>query len=139
MTEENVSREWNEDVEEVRNFLREYWVCRQMLNLRRYERKRWGRPEEPDGVEALLLAGEACWMARMREVEALVGLMRNGREKLVLYYHYIRGESASTGAVADLLFICSPKKGAKKYFFRRCGIDPRIRGIVRGRSLENGG
>ena len=101
MIEEKVSQEWNGDVEEVRNFLREYWVCRQMLYLRRYERKRWGKPEEPDGVEELLLAGETCWMARMREVEALVGSMRNGREKLVLYYHYIRGESIERAS--DLL------------------------------------
>ena len=56
MTEGKVSQEWNDEVAEVRDFLREYWVCRQMLYLRRYERKRWGKPEEPNGVEALLLA-----------------------------------------------------------------------------------
>ncbi|MBQ9131081.1 MAG: hypothetical protein IJX62_01240 [Clostridia bacterium] len=88
-------------IKEVREFLCGYQVCVDLLNLRRYERKRAKPFDEVAACEALLLGNEAYWRARMAEISALVGDMRNGREKLVLYYHYIRGESIER--CADLL------------------------------------
>ena len=103
MTEERkpVEKEIEDPIEETRSFLCGYQVCADLLHLRRYERKRAKRFDEYSVGEDLLLGNEACWRSRMAAVCALVGSMRNGREKLVLYYHYIRGESIER--CADLL------------------------------------
>lgn len=91
-------------IAEVKEFLRGYRLCAEMLSLSRYENKR----TEPTEDVALLAAGlptgnEAIWRAQMYEVEHLIGYLRNSREKLVLYWHYIRGESIER--TADLLGI----------------------------------
>ena len=101
MDEETQMNE-EQQIEEVRSFLCGYRMCMDMLRLRRYERKRGGY-EEAFPCEDILAGSEAYWRARMSEVNALIASMRNGREKLILYYHYIRGESIEHAA--DLLGI----------------------------------
>ena len=89
-------------IERVKDFLCSYRMCAQMLNLRRYERRRSDASSEVSEWEVELLGGgEAYWRARMLEVRSLIESMRNGREKLILYYHYIRGESIERAS--DLL------------------------------------
>lgn len=88
-------------LEEVRNFLCGYQLCLEMLRLHRYERKRASRFNELCDCEELLLGDEAVWQARMYEIGNFIQCMKNGREKLILYYHYIRGESIERAA--DLL------------------------------------
>lgn len=84
--------EW-ERMERVRNFLCGYQLCADMLNLRQFERKR-ARPFcDPCDCDDILRGSERFWRARMFEVGALIDSMPNGREKLLLYYHYIHGES----------------------------------------------
>lgn len=100
--ETRTEKEKDNVTEEVRSFLCGYRMCADMLRLRRYERRRGGYEEEFP-CEDILAGNEAYWRARMSEVSALVGSMRNGREKLLLYYHYIRGESIEHAA--DLLGI----------------------------------
>ena len=85
-------------VEEVRDFLCGYQICLDMLHLRRYERKRAYVFHDSCSCTDLLEGSEGYWRARMYEVEVLINSMRNGREKLVLYYHYIRGESIERAA-----------------------------------------
>ena len=80
-------------IEKGRDFLNSYPLCMDMLDLRRYERKRGRFAQEMTEQEDILSGNEAYWRARMFEVKALVDRMKNGREKLILYYHYIRGES----------------------------------------------
>ncbi len=80
-------------VERARNFLCGYQLCLDMLNLRQYERKRASVFSETCDCEDILAGSEAYWKARMYEVSTLLGAMKNGREKLMLYYHYVRGES----------------------------------------------
>ena len=88
-------------IEAVRDFLCSYQLCIDMLNLRKYERARASKFDEGFECADILAGDEAYWKARMYEVNALIGSMRNGREKLILYYHYIRGESIERAA--DLL------------------------------------
>lgn len=102
MIEKETKEQKMGDVEEVRSFLCGYRMCADMLRLRRYERRRGGYDEEFACAD-ILAGNEAYWRARMSEVSALIGGMRNGREKLILYYHYIRGESIEHAA--DLLGI----------------------------------
>lgn len=85
-------------VEAVRDFLCGYQLCLDMLNLRQYERKRAKRFEEPCCCEDVLAGDEAYWQARMLEIGRFISAMKNGREKLLLYYHYIRGESVERAA-----------------------------------------
>ncbi|MDY3863975.1 MAG: helix-turn-helix domain-containing protein, partial [Eubacteriales bacterium] len=41
---------------------------------------------------------EAFWRARMEEIGQAIASLRNGRDKLVLYHRYIRGESVERAA-----------------------------------------
>lgn len=91
----------NERIERARDFLCGYQMCMDMLHLRQYERKRAYHFDDPCRCEDLLLGSEAFWRARMHEVAHLINSMKNGREKLILYYHYIGGESIERAA--DLL------------------------------------
>ena len=70
-----------------------YRVCRELLGLRRYERKRAAAHMEECDVEEILAGDEVFWRARMHAIAAVLGKMKNGREKLILYYHYIKGDS----------------------------------------------
>ena len=86
------AEEWGR-MEEVRNFLCSFQLCAEMLNLRRFERKR-ARPFcDPCDCEDILQGSERFWRARMYEVGKLINKMPSGHEKLMLYYHYIHGES----------------------------------------------
>lgn len=94
MTEECL----NDRVECVRNYLCGYQFCVDMLNLRRYERKRKKIFDDSCECDDLLSGDEVLWRSRMYEIAALVDSMKNGREKLILYYHYIKGESVEHAA-----------------------------------------
>ena len=80
-------------IEAVRNFLCSYQLSADMLHLKRYERKRAYRFDEEFDCEDVLAGNEAFWRARMYAVGSLIEKMKNGREKLMIYYHYVRGES----------------------------------------------
>ena len=87
----------------AKDYLCGYQLCMDMLNLRQYERRRAQRFSEECSCEDILQGNEAFWKARMYEVEHLISSLRNGREKFILYYHYIKGESIERSA--DLLGI----------------------------------
>jgi len=91
----------DERIEAVRDFLCGYRMCEDMLRLRRYERKRASSPYEEFDCEDILAGNESYWRARMYAVKELIDRMKNGREKMMLYYHYLRGESIERAA--DLL------------------------------------
>ncbi len=118
-------------VEGVRNFLCGYRLCVDMLNLRRYERRNRHPFDEACDCDDLLCGSESYWRARLYEVGLLIDSMPNGREKTVLYYRYIRGESIERAAnlmgvsrrtgyrlhlrgliVADLIFARLKREGA---------------------------
>ena len=85
-------------IEAVRNFLCSYQLSADMLHLKRYERKRAYRFDEEFDCEDVLAGNEAFWRARMYAVGSLIEKMKNGREKLMIYYHYVRGESIEHAA-----------------------------------------
>ena len=101
MEDRNEQTQEEARISRVRDFLCGYQMCMEMLNLRKYERKRAKSFDEEADCDDVLAGGEAYWRARMFEVRTLIEGMRNGREKLILYYHYIRGESIERAA--DLL------------------------------------
>lgn len=81
------------ELERARDFLCGYRLCADMLGLQKYERKRKERFDPSGNCEDILVGDEAYWRARMYEVGILLGKMKTGREKLLLYYHYVKGES----------------------------------------------
>ena len=95
---EERAREERDMVEEARDFLCSYRLCLEMLHLRRYERGRAPALQDPFLYEDILRGNEVYWRARMQEVADLIHSMRNGREKMLLYYRYIRGESGERAA-----------------------------------------
>ena len=88
-------------IEEARAFFCGYQLCMDMLNLRKYERKRVKKFDEECGCEDILHGDESYWKARIYEVASLLGGMKSGREKSVLYYRYVKGETMES--VARLL------------------------------------
>lgn len=91
--------EANKDaIERVRDYLCGYQFCVDMLNLRKYERRRVKPFDDPCNCDDLLCGNELLWRSRMFEVQMLIDSMKNGREKLILYYHYIKGESIERAA-----------------------------------------
>ena len=87
-----------EAIEATKDFLCGYRLCMDLLGLRRYERKRLSRAGEECACADVLAGDEVYWRARMHTVGILLGKMKNGREKLMIYYHYIRGESIEHAA-----------------------------------------
>lgn len=82
----------------AQDYLSGYVLCKRMLQLRSYERKRAAGPDAPTNVEQLLQANEQHWEVQMIDIKSTVDNLRNGREKMILYYHFIRGESVSSAA-----------------------------------------
>ncbi len=85
-------------IEEVRDFLCGYQLCLEMLNLKKYERRRASVFADECECIDVLAGNEAFWRARMFEIGALIASMKNGREKVILYSHYIKGESIEHAA-----------------------------------------
>jgi hypothetical protein len=65
---------YEEAVQRAKNFLCGYQLCLDMLELRRYERKRANSFREVCDCEDVLMGNEAFWRARMLEVGALIQL-----------------------------------------------------------------
>ena len=82
----------------ARDFLAGYQLCLDLLELKRYERRRAETFDEPCRCEDVLAGNEAFWRARMEEIGQAIASLRNGRDKLVLYHRYIRGESVERAA-----------------------------------------
>lgn len=84
--------------ERARNYLCGYQLCLDMLRLRKYERRRAAKFDELCECEDILAGDEAYWKARIYEIATFLGTMKNGREKMLLYYRYVKGESVERAA-----------------------------------------
>ena len=79
----------SENKKQIENYLKGYSFNKKLLRLDRYERDYFGRNAETD----IEYYGEVpLARARMFEVRHFVMSLENSEEKLLLYYHYIRGE-----------------------------------------------
>ena len=77
------------DLRNVENYLNSYKFCRRMLNLKNYEQKYFDTLEwERESPAEFTLA-----RAKMFEVRHFILDLPNEDEKLLLYYHYVRGET----------------------------------------------
>lgn len=85
-------------IETAKELLSGYRLCAELLYLRQYEKKQATAFGEASRETELLSGSEAYWRAQMFEAEHLIAAMCNSREKLILYYHYIRGESIEHAA-----------------------------------------
>ena len=90
-----------DEIEEVRQFLCSYQLCLDLLNLRKHERRRAKKFDEPFVCDDVLEGSESLWRLRIYEVQELISSMRNCREKVLLYYHYVR--SMSIEHAADMI------------------------------------
>ena len=90
----------NNDIRMAEDFLKAYRTNGKLLRLERYEREFFGSKDNCD-YEAI---GEVpLARARMYEVRHLINSLPNCDEKLLLYYHYIKGENVER--CAELLGI----------------------------------
>lgn len=79
-----------DDIQSAENYLKGYRLNGKLLRLERYEREYFGSKDNCD-FEAM---GEVpLARARMYEIRHLINSLPNCDEKLLLYYHYIKGEN----------------------------------------------
>ena len=82
-------KEKKRPLSETENYLRGYMIGKKLLQAEQYERKFFGSDEsEIEALGELPLA-----RAKMFEIRHFIMDMKNSDEKLLLYYHYIKGES----------------------------------------------
>ena len=74
-----------EQREEAENFLKSYKFCRELIMLGNYEKKYFETLE----WESETPAEFGVARAKMFQVRHFIMGMRNSREKLLLYYHYV--------------------------------------------------
>ena len=88
MTE--IAREEKRETERDKmiNFLKVYGLNRKLLVLDRYEKQYM----KASGAEEMLISEVAFARPRMYEVRNFIMSLENSDEKLLLYYHYVRGE-----------------------------------------------
>ena len=85
----------------ARNFFCGYQLAMDLLNLRKFERKRGRHPDGEGDCEDILNGCEADWRERVQNVGTVLKQMKSGREKVMLYYHYIRRMSVER--ISDIL------------------------------------
>ena len=88
------------EIKRAEDYLKGYRISGKLLRLERYEKEYFGVKDNCD-FEAM---GEApLARARMYEIRHLINSLPNCGEKLLLYYHYIKGENVER--CAELLGI----------------------------------
>ncbi|MBE6549677.1 MAG: hypothetical protein E7670_04530 [Ruminococcaceae bacterium] len=88
MTEKKVL---SEDIKKVEEYLKGYSLNRKLVELEKYEKEYFGGDEAE--WEQELPAELPLARVRMFEIRHFVMGLENCEEKLLLYYHYIKGES----------------------------------------------
>ena len=87
------------EIKEIDNYLKGYALNMKLLRRDRYERSYFGYKDGEDSV----FNDAPLARARMFEIRHFIMEMKNSDEKLLLYYHYVRGESVEK--CAELLGI----------------------------------
>lgn len=88
-TGENKVSEGVIDVSFAENYLRSYGINKKLLRLDRYEKEYYGA----DDSDYESIGEGPLARARMYEVRHFITEMKNCDEKLLLYYHYIKGNN----------------------------------------------
>ena len=96
MTQNEVSQV---EIRAIDNYLRGYVINQKLLKLDRYERTYFGYKGDEGRMEVDISLAKA----KMFEIRHFITEMANGDEKLLLYYHYVRGETVEK--CAELLGI----------------------------------
>ncbi len=86
MAKESVSME---EIRAIENYLKGYALQQKFIRFDRYERTYFGYRDEEEEIPVDLPLARA----KMFEIRHFIMEMPNSDEKLLLYYHYIRGES----------------------------------------------
>ena len=76
------------EIRSAENYLKGYGLNRKLLRLDRYEREYMGYKEN----EETPLGDIPLARAKMFEIRHFIMELENSDEKLLLYYHYVRGE-----------------------------------------------
>lgn len=119
----NTTSEMNEKeaLSRADEYLKGYGFNRRLLRLARYEKEYFGESE----LEEAEVGEPPLARARMFAIRHFIMSLPNGDEKLLLYYHYVRGESVER---------CSELLGIA----RSSGFRLKKRALLRvARALEN--
>ena len=82
------------ELRSMEDYLRGYGFHQKMLHMDEYERSFFYTPEKnAEGVGEIPLA-----RVKLFEIRHFIMSMDNSNEKLLLYYHYVKGESIERGA-----------------------------------------
>ena len=82
----------SEEIRNIEEYLKGYSLNRKLVELEKYEKEYFGG-DEAEWEEQELPADLPLARVRMFEIKHFVIGLPNCEEKLLLYYHYIKGES----------------------------------------------
>ena len=80
----------DEQIRTIDNYLKGYTLCEKMLKLDKYERTFFAYN---DSKNEYVSNDTTLCRAKMFEIRHFIMSMKNSDEKLMLYYHYVRGET----------------------------------------------
>ena len=107
------------ELREIEDYLKGYGLNRKLLRLDRYEKEFFGA----DGLDLESVGEAPLARARMFEIRHFIMSLPNSDEKLLLYYHYVRGESINR--CAELLGI--GRSSAFRLRLRALALAKRVR------------
>ena len=88
---------------DVKNFLESYQLNKKMIEMLAYEREYFGAQSQGDGFLMLPGGDEVLLRSKMFNVRKFITTLENNNCKLLIYYHYVRGNSVEK--CAELLGI----------------------------------
>ena len=83
-------------IKKAEEYLSEYTVFRKLLEMNIYEKNYFGKSDktlDPEGKAFALPGSETEIRMKMFEIRRFVLSLGNCNEKLLLFYHYVHGES----------------------------------------------
>ncbi len=83
-----------EEIENIKSYLGEYLLTKQMIAVSRYERQFAEAGDDYGGDASADSPGgdEALWRAKMIEIRRFIMNLSADKKRLVLYYHFIRNQ-----------------------------------------------
>lgn len=80
-----------QEIEDIKIYLGEYLLTKQMIAVSRYER-RFADDETDIDADDSPGGDEALWRAKMLEIRRFIMSLSADSKRLILYYHFIRNQ-----------------------------------------------
>lgn len=81
------------EIENVRKYLESYGAAKRLLRMMRYEKEYFSEESDESDVMLLPCGDEILLKSKLYEIRRFILNIEDGKEKALLFYHYIKGFS----------------------------------------------